>query len=113
MGIYIKDMEMPVDCLGCFLVDYCIGKHWALTKYDTGYKWEYIKDNCLLTEVPKPHGRLIDANKLYATVQSNESADAYVRFLLRNSPTVIEAESEALATEIEADKAPHGKGVTT
>ena len=72
------------------------------------YKWEYIKDNCLLTEVPKPHGKLIDADKLYATVQSNESADAYVRFLLRHSPTVIEAESEAPATEPEADKASRG-----
>lgn len=33
--------------------------------------------------------RLIDADKLYAKVaQSNEGADAYVRFHLRHSPTV-------------------------
>ena len=32
--------------------------------------------------------RLIDADKLYAKVQSNEGADAYVRFHLRHSPTI-------------------------
>ena len=102
-------MEMPKNCIECFLRQLCTGKHWELIKDDMGwYKWEYIKDNCLLTEVPKPHGKLIDADKLYATVQSNESADAYVRFLLRHSPTVIEAESEAPATEPEADKASRG-----
>ena len=109
MGIYIKGMEMPNCCEQCFLVSECKRRHYEVFTVDGGYITRLVKDDCPLTEVPEPHGKLIDADKLYATVQSNESADAYVRFLLRHSPTVREAESEAPATEPEADKDPRGE----
>ena len=104
MGIYIKDMGMPKNCIQCFLCKICTGKHWELTKYDTGYKWEYIKDNCLLTEVPEPHGRLIDADfeeKHYASMTINPTPDVtpqdyihsgYAAKAFQMAKTVIEAE---------------------
>ena len=91
MGIYIKAMTRPSNCWNCGVgyeaqCPICIGVAGA-AEYKTSRH-----PGCPLVEIKTPHGRLIDADKLYATVQSNESADAYVRFLLRHSSTVIEAE---------------------
>ena len=65
MGVYIKGMEMPKNCLEC-----------EIRSYDANAQEEYcpfseivclsigIQDNCPLVEVPEPHGRLVDADKL-------------------------------------------------
>lgn len=78
MDILVKGMEMPRFCADC--------PFWE-TRYDPGYyNYEHCKalgkifnecrrdispfeeklDDCPLVEIPTPHGRLIDANKLEA-----------------------------------------------
>lgn len=47
MGVYIKGMDMPKNCGECF-----VGNRAICSKH------------CPLTEVPEPHGRLIDADAL-------------------------------------------------
>ena len=72
MSVLIKDMKMPSSCNGCLF------GHW-LNPYKvvccellnfkeypadyTGYKAKRL-DKCPLVEVPTPHGRLIDADRL-------------------------------------------------
>lgn len=105
MGVYIKEYQIPNSCEDCFINEDICDLWEDIPLMERG---EVRHEHCPLVEVLTPHGKLIDADKLYTTVQSNESADAYVRFLLRHSPTVIEAESEAPATEPEADKDSRG-----
>ena len=85
MGIYIQGMDVPKDCGECFLIKSCTGKHWEITKDDTGYNGEYVKDSCPLTEVPEPHGRLIDADWFFNTFTELANYDTE-----DNAPTVIE-----------------------
>lgn len=59
MGVYIKGIEMPKNCFDCEIFGLCSLKD----------RLEHIKDrnpDCPLIEIPTPHGRLIDANKLEA-----------------------------------------------
>jgi len=71
MGVYIKSMKMPKDCRECPMQAYYLsGITWCKSTdmilaeayksipFDGRPKW------CPLVEVPEPHGRLIDAEKL-------------------------------------------------
>ena len=67
MSILIEGMEMPDTCTRC---DY-IGLNVAIgCKVVTGTNGR--ADNCPLTEVPEPHGRLIDADALVEDMKYNE-----------------------------------------
>lgn len=69
MGLYIKDMEMPRTCYDCKfrkrngleLICPVFGKSYKIA--DTQVLFARGKD-CPLVEVPEPHGRMIDADKL-------------------------------------------------
>ena len=78
MGVYIKGMTAQQARMW-------LNYHMPFT---------FIVTNDDIIEVPEPHGRLIDADVLYQKVHTDESEDAYVRYLLRHEPTVIEAEGE-------------------
>ena len=113
MGVYIRGMEMPKDCLKC---PFCL--------FADGY-WKCLVDgshadfggtcrpqNCTLVQVPTPHGRLIDADalmnefeKAQRTMQQHGreyscsfmsssqeiSTEWYcVEDMLENAPTIIE-----------------------
>ena len=70
MGVYIKDREMPKECESCFLVEKCEQRHYEMMKDEDGYYMPIlVKDNCPLVEITVPHGRLIDADKLFAIVK--------------------------------------------
>ena len=105
MGVYIKGMEMPSDCDYCPLSNgfgHCNAKHEGILSY-VGRD-----EDCPLIEVTEPHGRLIDADKLfgwydgqrdeypikketpqYGTLMMYEIFDE-----IDDAPTVIEAEGE-------------------
>ena len=101
MGVYIKGMKMPKNCLKC-----------EIRSYDANAGEEYcpfsqivclsigIQDNCPLVEVPEPHGRLIDAEKLKNEYPHDTDWDypvntnCYVCESIDNASTVIEAEGE-------------------
>ena len=67
MGVYIKDMEMPKDCIVC-----PFGWNGCNNQHDFVYMGSR-PDDCPLISVPEPHGRLIDEEKL------KETLDYYIR----------------------------------
>lgn len=54
MGVYIKGVEKPKSCGECF-----IGRRFMCEHVETF-------EDCPMVEVPEPHGRLIDADRLAA-----------------------------------------------
>ena len=87
MGIYIKSMEMPKCCARCELCQdemYC-----NVTGLCVEFSTMYDKrmDNCPLTEVSEPHGRLIDADACIDYIRNNNQ---HAWETLAYAPTVIE-----------------------
>ena len=78
MSVLIKGMEMPKSCFECPIVRDCRGA--------ASYRRIGIDDDCLLVDVPTPHGRLIDADEL------GEIEDETAYIILDKAPTIIEAE---------------------
>ena len=88
MGVYIKGMEMPKRCGGCFLrVGECKQRI-------------YMEDrphDCPLVHVP-PHGRLVDADRLLSEYMKRmyyhlPNGDTAIPIIdVENAPTIIPAE---------------------
>lgn len=83
MGIYIKGLEMPKSCTKCHLHDF--GVCWAFNTKQRTFISDRRPDFCPLTEVPEPHGRLIDADWFFDTFTELANYDTE-----DNAPTVIE-----------------------
>ena len=110
MSVLIKGMEMPKSCGDCnfYYVDYEEGTANCLATSCYVQPHHYHKDNrdpdCPLVEVPTPHGRLIDADKLIEAIGTNffEHGGYYgndyqdifelVCACIDDAPTIIEAE---------------------
>lgn len=101
MGVYVKGMEMPKHCMNCKFIDGyddCKVQEWK--DWDS---WDEMKAGCPLVNVPTPHGRLIDADRLdkhilYAPISGVIAGDGpfwtnivYEKHI-NSTPTVIEAE---------------------
>ena len=83
MSVLIKGMEMPKRCGGCPLRGVCKQRIYI----------EYRPKDCPLIEVPTPHGRLIDADKLANETFYGATSAPYITYRkFVNAPTVIEAE---------------------
>lgn len=113
MGVYIKGMEMPKRC-PCGLVGvgydlYCSftsGIPLRMREYRECCEKETRPDWCPIGDVPAPHGRLIDADKLHKATyhRAFETEDdtmwqsgCWVRYraieqVQDSQPTIIEAE---------------------
>ena len=62
MGVYIPNMSKPKD--SCWD---CKAQYNSVCSLKREHiRWDGILDDCPLIEIPIPHGRLIDANKLEA-----------------------------------------------
>ena len=64
MSLIIKGSIMPLMCGDCPCYD---GSDYACNATGRGvieYRYDGRPDNCPLVEIPTPHGRLIDADKL-------------------------------------------------
>lgn len=97
MSIYIKNAKMPKCCTECTFetlcsddMHYCTAKQLSTEDY-----LECRPPFCPLTEVPEPHGRLIDAevlieyfNKLNEWLDIDEEGE--IVSLINNAPTIIE-----------------------
>lgn len=83
MGIYIKGMEMPKGCYECPLMD---GEYGDCKVGATGLYDQY-KEDCPLTKVSEPHGRLIDVDACIDYIRSNNQ---HAWETLAYAPTVIE-----------------------
>lgn len=99
MMICIKGMDMPNHCMECELAieDNDYDKHCPFTKVECLNIARQV--NCPLIEVPKPHGRLIDADALVECAEQYEleggtfcidSVEDLYAWLYDNAPTVIE-----------------------
>lgn len=100
MGVYIKGMEMPKSCAGCFLrVGQCSKRIYM----------ENRPSDCPLTEVPEPHGELIDRHeahlrfgKLAETLEEKNGYEAGAPYAMaalflnnvEEFPTIIPASEE-------------------
>ena len=100
MGVYIKSMEMPTDCIFCPLF------HGAWTMCTVLNKTTHVKgrpDDCPLVPVP-PHGRLVDMGEIEERIDSccddidctktmcNKCAVQIVMDKVFDAPTIIPAE---------------------
>ena len=93
MGVYVKGMKMPETCIECInsgLRTAIRCTEW--TKISAGLRENHRALSCHLTEVPQPHGRLIDADEITAFLEL-ERNDINVESL-DEFPTVIEAEGK-------------------
>ena len=91
MDLLIKGLEIPKNCLWCEIIDCSYGNDLYLER----------PNDCPLVEV-KPHGRLIDADKLKSeinhlicTVCEMELCEncnvVWCKKIIENAPTVLEA----------------------
>lgn len=100
MSVLVKGMEMPTNCRECPVA--LNGKYCRITKsYTTYIVLKARPENCPLVEIPVPHGRLIDAEKLKNEYPHDTdwdypvSTNCYVCESIDNAPTMIEAEGES------------------
>ena len=100
---YICKGDIPKSCSKCpqrtlyHGISVCLAAN--KMKVSTSNKCRH--DNCLLVEIPTPHGRLIDADELIkklerhrdmcGDIEAQYGIDTAIR-ILRNIPTIIEAE---------------------
>ena len=101
MSILIKGMEMPEKCGSCDLFHVELPMHCTVVKGHKTVGAPYgmpRPDWCPLVEVPEPHGRLIDAEKLKKEYPHDTdwnypvNTNCYVCESIDNAPTVIKAE---------------------
>lgn len=110
MSVLIKGMEMPKSCekCPCKTADAFGGLGCQATGYIPLRKVNQDRpNNCPLVEVPTPHGRLIDADKLkidWLLAEERQGPDKIFQLPLKeyisngcvydldNAPTIIEAE---------------------
>lgn len=96
MSIIIKGMKMPKHCIDCPMKndeDDCVVQelqHWR--------DWDDMKAGCPLVEVPTPHGRLIDADRLLTDRMKSKyyhlpNGDIAIPIIdIEHASTVLEAE---------------------
>ncbi len=99
--LIIKGMEMPKDYIQRSATLDRQTDDGILRLFVSDFDSEAMKYSCRvypIVEVPTPHGRLIDADEIMdllekSVPEKNRGHQFYVfRHMLRNAPTVIEAE---------------------
>lgn len=110
MSILIKGMEMPQMCTECEIRDE-EENYWGeivsltcpiIRKNVEDYGWRGKRkrhEDCPLVEVPEPHGRLIDADKLLKRKGDAYDSNGHLLYAVGtgsivNAPTVIDAEEQ-------------------
>lgn len=101
MGVYIKGMEIPINCMGCPFafpgVDcaYCNAPNFEESMIIEFKDATKRQEFCPLVEVPTPHGRLIDADEAYDEIAEQKGGNYVDMDLvwlgLYEASTVIEA----------------------
>lgn len=121
MSLLIKGMNMPKNCGWCPCVEQeqiydangLVGvRYYCQAIENLPFKSDKAKitdvdqklENCPLSEIPTPHGRLIDADRLYETIEQMEGFETIdnendvvlsaveVLTAIDEAPTIIEAE---------------------
>ena len=104
MSVLIKGSIMPLMCEECPCYDCDDYSCKATGRGVIEYRYDGRPDNCPLVEIPTPHGRLIDADRLLESIKTNfyehfGNYDSGQEFLfdlicssIEDSLTIIEAE---------------------
>lgn len=96
MSVIVKGMEMPTTCCNCkFRELFLVFAYCHLAEMDMEYEESENcrHPDCPLVEIPTPHGRLIDADKLANETFYGATSAPYITYRkFVNAPTVIEAE---------------------
>lgn len=94
MGVYIKGMKMQKKCSWCMFSRFATKWYCNITLNCINDYIDSSPKDCPITDVPEPHGRLIDADALMNVYIKNEfcSDMGDAMEVLDNFPTVIEAE---------------------
>ena len=99
MSVLIKGMKMPEHCGYCRFSYDGICHALQRVKYPQDMKDGKLAD-CPLVEIPTPHGRLIDADRLLRTEIKHlyyhlPNGDTAIPIIdVEHAPTIIEAEGE-------------------
>lgn len=98
MSVLIKDMGMPNKCEECPFFDADFGGCGVTNYFIIRKRGKGRSDWCPLVEVPTPHGRLIDADRLTRKeiqpflYHLPNGDTAIPQIDIEHAPTVIEAE---------------------
>ena len=107
MSVLIKGMEMPHDCDSCKVSDILDCTLWK--PMDIGER----HPECPLVEVPTPHGRLIDKDRLKREMLWNFAGEKIPLYDCDNNPVDfhvkdVEATINSQPTVIEAERTNEG-----
>ena len=69
MSCLIRGMDMPKNCMSCPFPAVGVDAYYCHCPTQDGKEYDFkyadtIPDTCPLVDIPTPHGRLIDADKL-------------------------------------------------
>lgn len=99
MSILIKGMEMPEGCIICMFKSESLFNRTMWCEWLDDPLGDYSKcdeewrhPDCPLVEVPTPHGRLIDAEKLERDIEEYHLSDGKFRHWVQVQNSIIEAE---------------------
>ena len=116
MSLRIKGMDMPKNCAECPILEIGSLEHYCPVAKEIMWTIDTESgkhNNCPLSEIPTPHGRLIDADELIkqysvsyedALEMMAESMEAFrmtyvlakrIRNQINQVPTIIEAEEQS------------------
>lgn len=93
--IAIKDMDMPNNCKDCPFYEYQDDYEDCCWVTMSGRGERYLNErhpDCPLVEIPKGHGRLIDADAYRKDMLNSREFDFFKT--LDMQPTIIEADKE-------------------
>ena len=94
MGILIKNgMEIPRACSACIFLD---AEHWKCRVCgNASHSADCRPTDCPLSEVPTPHGRLIDADTFENFIRKDwDKNDHWIADVVYSRPTIIPADDK-------------------
>ena len=112
MGVYIKGMEMPKNCMSCPFPSVGVDWYYCYCPGVDGKAYDFeqsntVPDDCPLVALPDKHGRLVDADALIEFIDNRYDVtwkddyeggikDACTDILekIDTMPTIVEAEGE-------------------
>ena len=98
MGVYIKGMEMPKNCMSCPFPSVGVDWYYCYCPGVDGKAYDFeqsntVPDDCPLVALPDHHGRLVDADALEPDADYDDGDYwAYSVAQVCNAPTIVEAE---------------------
>ena len=88
MSVFVKDIDVPSDCDGCW---HPICNLWLQTDVGKRHK------DCPFRPMPEKHGRLKDVDAIIEDIRKNSEsyfADDFAHEWIERQPTIVEAEGD-------------------